>query len=210
VKRIQKHGISVLGSFVLGLDVDGKGSGKQIAKTALAYGLDILNVMVLTPLPGTRLRKTMEAEGRLIDGVFPRDWKYFTLTFPVARYKKLSWTQIVTERDNCCSEFYSYPNILRRAIRCLLRRRNSALVLISNLVFRSNSLHLDRTAYSGFDLTRENRQIKTPAPVSIMPDACRVSGPCGNNPGMVAVAGDKKTGRCHAASVAPVSAGSVL
>jgi radical SAM superfamily enzyme YgiQ (UPF0313 family) len=148
VKSIQNNGIAVLGSFVLGLDVDGKGSGKQIAKTALAYGLDILNVMVLTPLPGTRLRKIMEIEGRLLKGVFPRDWKYFTLTFPVARYKKLSCVEIVTERDNCYREFYSYANILRRVIYSILHRRSSALVLISNLVFRRNSLYLDNGNYS--------------------------------------------------------------
>jgi radical SAM superfamily enzyme YgiQ (UPF0313 family) len=153
VKRIQEHHISVLGSFVLGLDVDAVGSGEKIAQTALAYGLDILNVMVLTPLPGTQLWKTMKAEGRLIDGNFPHDWKYYTLTFPVARYKKLSWAEIITERVNCSRIFYSYFNILRRVIHSIVHRRNPALVLISNIVFRTNSLLLDQMAYSEIDMT---------------------------------------------------------
>ena len=160
VERIQKHRISVLGSFILGLDGDGAGSGEDIANVALAYGLDILNVMVLTPLPGTKLWKTMEEEGRLRKDNFPHDWKYFTLTFPVARYKKLSWTDIVAERDCCYRGFYSYRLILARVIRSILHRRNGALVLISNLVFRTNALCLDRRAYSGFDLTKERRQFK--------------------------------------------------
>lgn len=159
VRRIQKHGISVLGSFILGLDIDGKGCGKQIALTARAYGLDILNVMVLTPLPGTRLWKTMEAENRLIAGTFPCDWKYFTLTLPVARYKKLSWKEIAAERESCYQEFYSYTNILRRVIRSMKHRGKATLVLISNLVFRTNTLRLDRIAYTDFDLTRDRDDI---------------------------------------------------
>ncbi len=157
VRRIQRHGIGVLGSFVLGLDVDGPGCGRQVATTALAYGLDILNVMVLTPLPGTRLWETMQAEGRMVADVFPRDWEYFTLTFPVARYKRLSWEEIVAERENCHRHFYSYANILRRVIRSILRRENPLLILVSNLVFRTNTLHVDRMAYAGFDLTRDKR-----------------------------------------------------
>lgn len=156
VRRIQKHGITVLGSFILGLDIDVKSCGEQIASAARAYGLDILNVMVLTPLPGTRLWKTMEAENRLIEGVFPRDWKYYTLTFPVARYKNLSWKEIVAEREYCYRDFYSYWNILSRVIRSFLHRGKASVVLISNLAFRTNTLRLDRKAYADYDLTLDN------------------------------------------------------
>lgn len=155
VKRLQKHRISVLGSFILGLDEDTRGSGEHIARAALAYGIDILNVMILTPLPGTRLWKTMEAEGRLIDGEFPQDWKYFTLTFPVTRYRNLSWAEIIAEREHCCRTFYSYATILRRVVRSILHRRNAALVLISNLVFRINALVLDKKTYAQVDPSRE-------------------------------------------------------
>ncbi|MDG5816965.1 radical SAM protein [Chitinispirillales bacterium ANBcel5] len=155
VRRIQNHGISVLGSFILGLDVDDKGSGKQIAQTARAYALDILNLMILTPLPGTQLWKTMEAEGRILTGNFPCDWKYFTLTLPVARYKKMSWKEIVAERESCYRDFYSYAGILRRVIRSFLHRGKASVVLISNLVLRTNSLRLDRVAYADLDLIRD-------------------------------------------------------
>ncbi len=153
VRRIQKYGICVLGSFILGLDIDGKGSGEQIALTAKAYELDVLNVMVLTPLPGTRLWNTMEAENRMIHRVFPRDWKYFTLTFPVARYKNLTWEEIAAERESSYRIFYSYANILRRVIRSILHWGKAPVVLISNLVFRNNTLRLDRLAYATLDLT---------------------------------------------------------
>ncbi|MFP4417507.1 MAG: B12-binding domain-containing radical SAM protein [Chitinispirillaceae bacterium] len=155
VQRIRRHGICVLGSFIIGLDVDGRGIGKQIASTARAYGVDILNVMVLTPLPGTRLWKTMDAEKRMANWVFPRDWKYFTLTFPVARYKNLSWKEIAAEKLSCYREFYCWTNIVRRVLGSLLHRGTASVVMISNLVFRVNTLRLDRRGDADFDLTRD-------------------------------------------------------
>ena len=55
VRRIQRHGILVVGSFIIGLDVDGPDIGRRIAEVASQYHMDSLNVLFLTPLPGTRL-----------------------------------------------------------------------------------------------------------------------------------------------------------
>ena len=62
VRRIQKHGILVAGSFIIGLDSDEPGIGKLIAETARRYGVDNLNALFLTPLPGTRLWDQMKSE----------------------------------------------------------------------------------------------------------------------------------------------------
>jgi len=43
-----------MGSFIIGLDIDERGVGKRIAEVARKYGVDNLNVLFLTPLPGTR------------------------------------------------------------------------------------------------------------------------------------------------------------
>ena len=60
VRRIQRHHIMVVGSFIIGLDVDEPGIGKRIAEVASQYGVDNLNVLFLTPLPGTRLWDQMK------------------------------------------------------------------------------------------------------------------------------------------------------
>ena len=90
VRRIQRHNILVVGSFIIGLDIDEPGVGNRIAEVASQYGVDNLNVLFLTPLPGTRLWDQMISEGRIALDTFPEDWKYYTLTFPVGRYKHLS------------------------------------------------------------------------------------------------------------------------
>ena len=52
VRRIQRHGICVVGSFIIGIDTDQRGIGETIARAAKEYGIDAANVLILTPLPG--------------------------------------------------------------------------------------------------------------------------------------------------------------
>jgi radical SAM superfamily enzyme YgiQ (UPF0313 family) len=138
VRNIQRHGMLVAGSFILGLDSDSQGIGRRIADAACSYGLDILNTLFLTPLPGTRLWDRMQAEGRIVANAFPDDWQYYTLTFPVARYRQLSRDQIIHEMEYCDQRFYSSPRIVRRLWDSFWRRRHPLIALVSNLSYRSS------------------------------------------------------------------------
>jgi radical SAM superfamily enzyme YgiQ (UPF0313 family) len=149
VRRIQRHGILVAGSFIIGLDIDEPGIGKRIAEVASQYGVDNLNALFLTPLPGTRLWDQMKSEDRIALDTFPEDWKYYTLTFPVARYKQLSLEGIIGEMISCDRDFYSMPRILRRVWSSLWQRRKPLISLVGNLSYRNN-LRLNRKAYAGF------------------------------------------------------------
>jgi radical SAM superfamily enzyme YgiQ (UPF0313 family) len=153
VRRIQRRNILVVGSFIIGLDADEPGIGKRIAGVAHEYGVDNLNTLFLTPLPGTRLWDEMKAEGRVALEAFPEDWKYYTLTFPVARYRHLSLAASIDEMISCDQTFYSMPRILSRAWRSLWRRRMQVVSLIGDLSYRSN-LRLNRKAYSDFKRQR--------------------------------------------------------
>jgi radical SAM superfamily enzyme YgiQ (UPF0313 family) len=149
VSRIQRYGILVVGSFIIGLDVDEPGIGKRIAEAARQYGVDNLNVLFLTPLPGTRLWDQMKSEDRIALDMFPEDWKYYTLTFPVARYKHLSLDGISDEMLSCDRTFYSMPRILRRIWGSLWGRRQPLISLVGNLSYRNN-FQLNRKAYADF------------------------------------------------------------
>jgi radical SAM superfamily enzyme YgiQ (UPF0313 family) len=145
VRRIQRHGILVVASFIIGLDIDKPGIGKRIAATADQYGVDYLNVLFLTPLPGTQLWDQMTSQGRIALDNFPEDWKYYTLTFPVARYKHLSVDSIIEEMLCCDWEFYSISNILQRVWTNLWRRRIPIVTLVGNLTYRNNLPFSNRT-----------------------------------------------------------------
>jgi len=151
VRRIQRHNILVVGSFIIGLDIDEPGIGKRIAEAASQYGVDNLNVLFLTPLPGTRLWDQMKSQGRVALDTFPKDWKYYTLTFPVARYKHLSLDEVIEEMVCCDRDFYSMLRIARRVWSNLWQYRKPLIALVGNLSYRSN-FRLNCKAYA--DLKR--------------------------------------------------------
>ena len=155
VRRIQRHHIPVVGSFIIGLDIDEPGIGRRIAEAASQYGVDNLNVLFLTPLPGTRLWDQMKSQDRIALDAFPNDWKYYTLTFPVARYKHLSLDGIIEEMISCDRTFYSTPRILRRVWRSVWQRRKPLITLVGNLSFRKN-IRLNCKAYADFKRQRSN------------------------------------------------------
>ena len=114
VKHIQAHGIIVAGSFIIGFDSDKPGIGKRIADTADHYGVDFVNVLFLTPLPGTRLWDDFDSQNRITIRDFPENWKYYTLTYPVVRYKNLTPDEAIVEMNLCSKRFYTLPKMLRR------------------------------------------------------------------------------------------------
>ena len=129
VQRIHRHRISVVGSYIMGLDCDVPGIGRRIADAADDIGVDLLNAVFLTPLPGTRLWAEMEADGRIAANRFPQDWQYYTLGFPVAEYRHLSWPQIRAEMNECWRTFYSPGRIAARVWGGVRQRRAPWLCL---------------------------------------------------------------------------------
>jgi radical SAM superfamily enzyme YgiQ (UPF0313 family) len=156
VRRIQRHRILVAGSFIIGLDVDEPGIGDRIAEAARRYGVDNLNVLFLTPLPGTRLWGQMKSQDRIPLDVFPQDWKYYTLTYPVARYKHLSLDGIIQEMVSCNGTFYSAPHIFRRVFSNFWHRRKPWISLAGNLSYRGN-LRRAAEAYASFKRQWDDR-----------------------------------------------------
>ena len=153
VRRIQRHKILVGGSFIMGLNTDEPGIGKQIAEAGIRYGVDFLNTLFLTPLPGTRLWDEMEADGRIAANAFPDDWRYYTLTFPVACYRHFSPEGIVREMETCDGTFYSLRHTLRRLWGNFWRRRRPLMALAGSLSYRG-TFRLNRKAWRDFLLSR--------------------------------------------------------
>jgi len=157
VRRIQRHHMIVAGSFALGLDVDRVGIGRQIAEAGHRYNLDVINTLFLTPLPGTRLFSQLQAEGRLVANDFPADWKYYTFTYPVSRYKHLAWPEAIREMHEVNCGFYNLPRILHRVSRALWRTGNPLGTLVSlttSMSYRFNRT-LDADSCADLDLTRD-------------------------------------------------------
>lgn len=76
IQRIQDHGITVNGCFILGLDGSGTDSFEDIWRFVCESQLYDVQITVLTPFPGTPLYRRFKSEGRLLqDGA----WELCTL-----------------------------------------------------------------------------------------------------------------------------------
>lgn len=76
IERIQRHGISVNGCFILGLDGTGEESFDEVLDFVDQSGLYEVQVTVQTPFPGTPLYDRFLREGRLLE---PTAWERCTL-----------------------------------------------------------------------------------------------------------------------------------
>ncbi len=68
--RFHNEGFGILGSFVFGFDYENKDVFEQTLEFILRGCLDVVQLRILTPYPGTRLYNRLLSEGRL----FVHDW----------------------------------------------------------------------------------------------------------------------------------------
>ena len=76
IERIQNHGITVNGCFVLGLDGSSLTEFDAVYDFVEESGLYEIQITVMTPFPGTPLYQRLEREGRL---THPGQWDRCTL-----------------------------------------------------------------------------------------------------------------------------------
>jgi len=75
IEKIQSHGIGIMGAFIVGFDYDDKTVFKKTLDFILDSHLYAMQIAILTPLPGTRLRNRLEQENRLLS----YSWDNYTL-----------------------------------------------------------------------------------------------------------------------------------
>ena len=68
--RFHGEGFGILGSFVFGFDYENKDVFEQTLEFIMRSRMDVVQLRIITPYPGTRLYKRLLSEGRL----FVRDW----------------------------------------------------------------------------------------------------------------------------------------
>jgi radical SAM superfamily enzyme YgiQ (UPF0313 family) len=78
-KRINRHGIAIMGAFIYGMDSDTPEKLRRRTDYIQHSGVDAVQLTYLTPLPGTRLFNRIRDEGRLLYTNFPADWERYDL-----------------------------------------------------------------------------------------------------------------------------------
>jgi len=137
IKRIQDHGIGILGSFIVGLDGDDESVFEQQYEFITRTRLEAFLISVLTPFPGTHLTKRMEAEGRILS----KDWSKYDMSTVVYQPKNFTPERLQERYNELNQSLYSVGSIARRTLK---PRKNMLLFVPQNFGFRNAWRGLER------------------------------------------------------------------
>ena len=111
IRILHQYGIHIHGMFVVGADTDDVQVLRDTADFAKQVRIDTLQLMMLTPLPGTVTYRQIEREGRL----FSKDWSLYDGHHIVYEPMQMTPFELQTETFKAMKKFYS----LRRALKYL-------------------------------------------------------------------------------------------
>jgi hypothetical protein len=112
IRAFHRHGIHIHGMFIVGADEDMPGTAEQTRRFARRMGIDSVQFMMLTPLPGTETYRELEQSGRLIT----KDWRLYDGSYAVFDpYRMTAW-DLQVETHRAYRRFYSWFSVLKKAI----------------------------------------------------------------------------------------------
>lgn len=111
-RRLSDLGIMINGSFVFGMDDDDEDVFRRTVDWAVENGLTTATFHIMTPYPGTRLYRSLDAAGRLTT----KDWDRYDTRHVVYRPQRLGPDALKAGYDWAYREFYRWPRILDGAL----------------------------------------------------------------------------------------------
>lgn len=109
IERFHHYGISIHGMFVFGGDTDTPETMMETAEFALETGIDTVQFMVLTPMPGTPFFEQLEREKRIIT----YDWSLYDGHHVVFKPAKMPAEKLQAETVRALKRFYSLSGLFR-------------------------------------------------------------------------------------------------
>jgi radical SAM superfamily enzyme YgiQ (UPF0313 family) len=113
IRHLQRRGITIMGSFMFGLDGDDLGVFRRTVDFVNATKIDLVLYHILTPFPGTTLYEEMDRQGRIHD----RDWSHYDTGHSVIHPQGMTSEELQNGWYWAVRETYKLSNILRRIVR---------------------------------------------------------------------------------------------
>ena len=136
VGKLHESNVSVMGSFMFGMDGDKPGDIVAAASAATRVGLDVAVFNIFTPIPGTVIYRRYMAENR----IFEHDATRYDFKNVVFYPKHFSPTELSDEFTEATQLFYSASGILRR----IPKMQNRSLMLPLNILYNPKVARLLR------------------------------------------------------------------
>ena len=134
IKRVHDYGMTIQGGIIFGFDEDTPDIFETTLETISDWELDVLEINILTPYPGTPLYERLEKEGRILT----KDWSRYNQIDVVFQPKNMTVEELREGASLVAKEFYSWPNIIKRGVKALTitKRFGGFLPAGTNYTFR--------------------------------------------------------------------------
>jgi radical SAM superfamily enzyme YgiQ (UPF0313 family) len=119
INNIAANGLGVMASFIVGLDGEKSGTGERIRAFVEETGTPLVMLNYLVPLPGTKLWRRLQQEGRLREDRFNSDLVDKTLSYVPTRPE----AEIMAEYFRLWEHLYEPRHFLQRAYQFILKIR---------------------------------------------------------------------------------------
>ncbi len=115
IKKFKEAGIRIHGMFVVGSDADDKETIYETSRFAREHGLETIQLMILTPLPGSPDYDQFYATGNR--ELLSRDWSLYDGHHAVYRPKNMTAYELNVAAIDAMEEFYSWKTIFGSVMR---------------------------------------------------------------------------------------------
>jgi radical SAM superfamily enzyme YgiQ (UPF0313 family) len=123
VDTFHKYGIAVLGAFIIGSDYESTEYYQRFADYLAKSDIDIFQISLLTPLPGTDCIEQLKNENRLLYTNYPSDWDKYRFSYIVHQLKGSAPELIYTANNFIKKRLYSFPTYQWRLLKSFLSIR---------------------------------------------------------------------------------------
>ena len=110
INRVHRHGMTIQGGIIFGFDEDKPDIFDTTLETIKDWNLDVLEINILTPYPGTPLFNRLEKDGRILT----RDWSRYNQVDVVFQPKNMTVDELIEGTRKVAKEFYSPLSIINK------------------------------------------------------------------------------------------------
>jgi radical SAM superfamily enzyme YgiQ (UPF0313 family) len=125
IDNIERHGIEVTASVIVGTDHETTASGEEMARFAMENHIFYLFPNIMTPYPGTRLMEEIQAEGRILR----TEPELYNIRNVIFTPKQMSPFELQSLYTKLCEKVLDIDNLLRTAVEKLKRPKRYYLTL---------------------------------------------------------------------------------
>ena len=134
INRVHDHGMTIQGGIIFGFDEDTPDIFDITLEKIYELEIDVLEINILTPYPGTPLYKRFDQEGRILT----KDWSRYNQVDIVFEPKNMTRDELYNGTKKVAREFYSWSNIIKRNIKIFstVKKIGAVLPAGTNYTFR--------------------------------------------------------------------------